>query len=142
MTYVRRFAALIAVSLFFSLGSARAIETIAREAILMDSATGEVLFAKNADAPMTPASMSKLMTVYMIFERLRDGRLSLDDTFTVSENVWRKGGAKSVGVFLEQHFTRARVHEDGFARDGLHGLGGRPGKEEGDGDEDGCADIH
>ena len=95
MTYVHRLAALIAVSLFFSWPPAQAMETIAREAILMDSITGEVLFEKNADAPMAPASMSKLMTVYMIFERLRDGRLSLDDTFTVSENAWRKGGAKS-----------------------------------------------
>ena len=44
-----------------------------------------------------PASMSKLMTVYIIFSKLKDGSLSLDDTFTVSENAWRKGGAASGG---------------------------------------------
>ena len=112
MTYKRRLAALLAVSLVFSWGSARAMETIAREAILMDAATGEVLFEKNADQPMAPASMSKLMTAYMIFERLRDGRLSLDDTFTVSENAWRKGGAKSGSstMFLEPG-TRVRTED-------------------------------
>ena len=76
---------------------ARAIETLAEQALLMDTATGEVLFEKNADMPMTPASMSKMMTVYMVFDRLKDGSLSLDDTFLVSENAWRKGGAKSGG---------------------------------------------
>ncbi|MEE3051680.1 MAG: serine hydrolase, partial [Pseudomonadota bacterium] len=80
-----------------------AIETIAKQAFLIDMTTGEVLFEKNADQPMAPASMSKMMTAYMIFERLRDGSLTLEDTFTVSENAWRKGGAKSGGstMFLE-----------------------------------------
>lgn len=72
-----------------------AMETDAREALLLDMSTNAVLFAKSADDPMPPASMSKMMTVYMVFERLRDGRLSLDDKLTVSPNAWRKGGAKS-----------------------------------------------
>ncbi len=112
MTYARRFLAFLAVSLVFSWAPARAIETIAREAILMDTTTGEVLFEKNADQPMAPASMSKMMTTYMIFERLRDGRLSLDDTFSVSETAWRKGGAKSGSstMFLEPG-TRVRVED-------------------------------
>jgi len=76
-------------------GPASAIDTIAREAIMIDYDTGAVLFEKNADQPMPPASMSKLMTLYLMFERVRDGVLSLDDTFRVSENAWRKGGAKS-----------------------------------------------
>ena len=82
---------------------ALAIVTIAEQAFLIDMTTGEVLFEKNADQPMAPASMSKMMTAYMIFERLRDGSLTLEDTFTVSENAWRKGGAKSGGstMFLE-----------------------------------------
>jgi len=75
--------------------SAQAIETIAKSAIIIEVATGETLMAKDADAPMAPASMSKLMTLYMLFERLKDGSLSLDDTFRVSDNAWRKGGAKS-----------------------------------------------
>ncbi|MCH7486432.1 MAG: D-alanyl-D-alanine carboxypeptidase, partial [Proteobacteria bacterium] len=81
-------------------------------AILMDAATGEVLFEKNADQLMAPASMSKMMTTYLIFERLRDGQLSLDDTFSVSETAWRKGGAKSGSstMFLEPG-TRVRVED-------------------------------
>jgi len=71
-----------------------AVETTAREAVLLDAATGTVLLNKDADASMPPASMSKIMTVYLVFERLKDGRLSLDDEFLVSEKAWRKGGSK------------------------------------------------
>ena len=112
MTYARPFLALLAVSLVFIWAPAQAIETIAREAILMDMTTGEVLFEKNADQAMAPASMSKMMTAYMVFERLRDGRLSLDDTFSVSETAWRKGGAKSGSstMFLEPG-NRVRVED-------------------------------
>jgi D-alanyl-D-alanine carboxypeptidase (penicillin-binding protein 5/6) len=88
------------------------METLARQAFLMDTTTGATLFEKEADQFMAPASMSKMMTAYMIFERLRDGRLSLDDSFPVSENAWRKGGAKSGGstMFLEPG-TRVRVED-------------------------------
>ncbi len=80
---------------FFYVSSTNALETLAKQAFLMDVDTGTVLFEKHANAPMAPASMSKLMTLYMVFERLRDGLLSLEDKFSVSENAWRKGGAKS-----------------------------------------------
>ena len=73
----------------------QAIETKAKNLFLMDYDTGQYLYAKDAEKMIPPASMSKLMTVYMIFEKLKDGSLSLDDTFTVSENAWRKGGAAS-----------------------------------------------
>ncbi len=85
----------LAGGLFAVSNAANAIETIAREAIIVDFDTGSVLFAKDADKKMPPASMSKLMTLYLLFERLRDGALSLDDTFRVSEDAWRRGGAKS-----------------------------------------------
>lgn len=75
--------------------SARSIETKAKNAALMDYETGTVFYEKNADERMAPASMSKLMTAYMIFERLKNGALSLDDEFVVSVNAWRKGGAKT-----------------------------------------------
>ncbi|MDH3474374.1 MAG: D-alanyl-D-alanine carboxypeptidase [Rhodospirillales bacterium] len=77
---------------------AAAFETAAREAILVDAATGAVLFEKDADVSMPPASMSKIMTIYMVFESLKDGRLSLDDKLTVSEKAWRMGGSK---MFVE-----------------------------------------
>ena len=84
-------------------GSSAALDTIAREAVLMDAETGTVLFGKNADQPMPPASMSKMMTVYMVLARIKEGSLSLEDQFIVSENAWRKGGAKSGGstMFLK-----------------------------------------
>ena len=71
-----------------------AIELSASQAILIDFQTGEVLFEKDADLAMTPSSMSKIMTVYKIFERLKDGRLQLTDSFAVSEKAWRKMGSK------------------------------------------------
>ncbi len=78
--------------------SAQALETAARQAFLMDMDTGAVLLEKDADTLMPPASMSKLMTVTMLFERLKDGSLKMDDTFPVSEKAWRKGGSK---MFVE-----------------------------------------
>ena len=97
-TLLRLFAALC---LSFALGGlprASAFETEGSSAILVDFATGAVLYEKNADQPMPPASMSKLMTVYLVFEELAAGRLSLQDTFRVSEEAWRKGGSK---MFVE-----------------------------------------
>ena len=82
-------------SMLFSAASAQAIETKAKNLILIDYETGQVLTAKDAQRMIPPASMSKLMTIYMVFEKIKDGSLSLDDTFTVSENAWRKGGAAS-----------------------------------------------
>lgn len=76
---------------------AAGFETPAREAILMDADTGAILFDKEADAPMPPASMSKMMTLYVLFERLQEGKIKLTDTMTVSRNAWLKGGAKSGG---------------------------------------------
>ena len=71
------------------------IETEAKYAVVIDYDTGAVLLDKRAKEPMPPSSMSKLMTAYMIFERLKDGRLSLDDTFKVSANAQAKGGFAS-----------------------------------------------
>ena len=91
---------------------AAALETPASHAYLIDTTTGAVLFDKNGKHLMAPASMSKLMTLFMVFERLQDGRLSLDDKFYVSENAWRKGGAKTGGstMFLEPSM-RVRVED-------------------------------
>src|SRR5690242_7925231 len=72
-------------------------ETIATQAILIDGKTGRTLFEKDADAPIPPASMSKLMTMVMVFEALKAGKLSLDQEITISENAWRNGGALSGG---------------------------------------------
>ncbi|HJN04907.1 MAG TPA: D-alanyl-D-alanine carboxypeptidase family protein [Alphaproteobacteria bacterium] len=101
------FAAAGAVFAMLWVVPAAAIESVARQALLIDVETGTVLLEKEADTLMPPASMSKLMTVYLVFERLNEGSLTLDDTFAVSETAWRKGGSKMfVGVD-----TRVRVED-------------------------------
>ncbi|MDA1132036.1 MAG: D-alanyl-D-alanine carboxypeptidase [Proteobacteria bacterium] len=78
---------------------AAVVETVAPQAILIDLATGSVLMEKDSDQIIEPASMSKLMLIYMLFERLADGGLTMDDTLPVSETAWRMGGSKMfVGV--------------------------------------------
>ncbi len=74
-----------------------AFQTIAPSVILIDADTQSTLYEKNADAPVTPASTAKLMTVEILFHEISEGRLKLDDEFTVSENAWRTGGALSRG---------------------------------------------
>ena len=73
---------------------ARAFETQAKAAVVMDHRTGLVMFEKDADRRIPPASMSKLMTAYMIFDRLKRGRLNLTDEITVSERSWKMGGSQ------------------------------------------------
>lgn len=77
---------------------AQAFETNARAAWVYDVATGTVLMEKNADEPLPPASMSKLMTLNMLFEALHDGRVTMDTTFPVSTKAWQMGGSK---MFVE-----------------------------------------
>ena len=83
----------------------RAFESAADYALVMDAETGVVLFEKNADAPMSLASMSKLMTVLMVFEALRDGVVEPDTKFRVSDDAWRRGGSASGGSTM---FLNAR----------------------------------
>mgnify|MGYP001829101532 FL=1 len=70
-------------------------ETEAEQAILIDAQSGATLYAHNADEPRPPASMSKLMTLTMVFKALKEGTLKLTDEFVVSEDAWRRGGAPS-----------------------------------------------
>ena len=66
------------------------INTSAKFAILIDHETGRILLNKNSDASMSPASMSKLMTIYLTFEAIKQDRMNLDTELVVSENAWRK----------------------------------------------------
>ncbi|MEO0963305.1 MAG: D-alanyl-D-alanine carboxypeptidase family protein, partial [Pseudomonadota bacterium] len=96
--FTRLPAFLLAVALAaapFAIAPARAIETPADYVSLMDFATGEIIYEKQGNELMAPASMSKLMTMVMLFDALKDGRVTLDDEFVISENAWRKGGAAS-----------------------------------------------
>jgi len=86
------FAVLVCTALF--LGSAvQAFETRATAAFVLDLKTGTVLMEKQADVPLPPASMSKLMTLNMLFEALRDGRVSMDTQFGVSTRAAAMGGS-------------------------------------------------
>ena len=75
-----------------------AFTTNAAFAIVKDMTTGQVLFEKNSDKTMVPSSMTKLMTLYIAFERIKEGKLKLDDTLPVSEKAWRIQGSK---MFVE-----------------------------------------
>jgi D-alanyl-D-alanine carboxypeptidase (penicillin-binding protein 5/6) len=89
----------------------------APHAILIDADYGGVLFERDADRLIFPASLAKLMTAEYVFHELREGRIKLTDEYLVSENAWRKGGAPSHGstMFAALH---SRVSVD----DLLHGL--------------------
>ncbi len=70
------------------------IDTQAKHALILEAATGAVLLDKGADERMPPASMSKVMTAYIVFDMLKRGRAKLDDELPVSERAWRTGGSK------------------------------------------------
>lgn len=72
-------------------------ETKAAQAILVDAKSGNVFFEKSADELIPPASMSKLMTMTMVFEALKAEKLKLDQEFVISEDAWRRGGSSSGG---------------------------------------------
>ncbi|MGO4570809.1 D-alanyl-D-alanine carboxypeptidase family protein [Microvirga sp. 2TAF3] len=96
---------------------AQAFQTTAPTAILVDAATQAVLFEKNADELVAPASMAKTMTAEVVFNELKSGRLTMDTEFPISENAWRKGGAGSGGSSMF-----AKVHTSVRLEDLLRGL--------------------
>lgn len=90
---------LILLALALASLPARAFETAATAAWVYDMTTGTVLMDKNADQPLPPASMSKLMTINMLFEALRDGRVTMATEFAVSSNATAMGGST---MFLQE----------------------------------------
>ncbi len=89
---------------------AQALETTARAAYIYDQTTGTVLLSKNADEPLPPASMSKLMTIYLAFEAVADGRLGIDEELLVSSHAASFGGSS---MFLD---TTDRVSVEDLLR--------------------------
>ena len=92
-------------------------QTSSPAAILIDPDSDSVLFEKNGDQPVAPASLAKLITLEYVFNELKQGRLKLDDTFTISENAWRKGGAPSHGSTMF-----AAIHSQVRVEDLIHGI--------------------
>jgi D-alanyl-D-alanine carboxypeptidase (penicillin-binding protein 5/6) len=80
--------------------SAQSISTPARHALLLDASTGSVLFEKDADTAFPPASMSKLMTVYLAFDAIKNGEMRLDDEVVVSDEAWREWNNRGSTMFL------------------------------------------
>lgn len=88
-------AGLLAMLVLVGQAHAQMFETKATQAYMIDAETGTVLFSKEPDKLFTPASLAKIMTMEVVFDALKNGRYKLDDTFAVSENAWRTGGAAS-----------------------------------------------
>lgn len=104
---VFRFVSVLLALLFVGAGVAAAATlgdeayvSSARNAILMDAKSGRVFYEKDADTPVPPGSMSKLMTEAVIFDLLKAGQIKEDQLFTVSTNAWKKGGAAAKGATM------------------------------------------
>jgi serine-type D-Ala-D-Ala carboxypeptidase (penicillin-binding protein 5/6) len=98
MIKTKLFTILIAFLLIFQ--SNAAFEIKARTAILQDSLSGEILYEKEPDKTIYPASMTKIMTAIIAFEQIKSGDLSLDDKFLISENAWRLSSAGYSSMFI------------------------------------------
>jgi D-alanyl-D-alanine carboxypeptidase (penicillin-binding protein 5/6) len=97
--------------------SAQLYSTKAEHALLIDADTNTILFAKNHNARIPPASLAKMMTMEVVFSRLKNGGLTLADTFFVSENAWRKGGTSSGGSTMF-----AKLNSEIKLEDLIHGV--------------------
>ena len=100
--FLRSFTSMLLAATILGQTDAAAFETEARAALVVDHATGVELFAKDPDTPLPPASMSKLMTLYMLFEAIRDGRVDRDTEFNVSATAQAMGGSR---MFVEAGTT-------------------------------------
>ena len=90
----------ILLTLLLTANSNAAFEIKARTVILQDYLSGEILFEKDADKSIYPASMTKIMTTIIAFDLIRSGDLSLDEKFLVSENAWRLSSAGYSSMFI------------------------------------------
>ena len=98
MQRLRNLVLLVSLALAAATPVSADVATSAEHAVIMDGETGQVLWAKDADTATPPASMSKLMTLELLFKELKDGRLKLTDTLPVSQRAWSTQGSK---MFVE-----------------------------------------
>ncbi|WP_339109527.1 D-alanyl-D-alanine carboxypeptidase family protein [Thioclava sp. GXIMD4216] len=113
MRFAHRFAALcltVVTVLPFTAPKAKAFDTSASAAWVYDVSTKTVLMAKNADIPLPPASMSKLMTLDLLFEALRDGRVTMDTTFSVSDHAQSMGGSTMFLNTMDRPTVEELIH--------------------------------
>ena len=90
----------ILLTLLLTVNSNAAFDIKARTAILQDYLSGEILFEKDADKSIYPASMTKIMTAIIAFDLIKNGDLNLDEKFLVSENAWRLSSAGYSSMFI------------------------------------------
>ena len=90
----------ILITILLTFNSINAFEIKARTAILQDYLSGEILYEKEADKSIYPASMTKIMTAIIAFDLIRSGDLDLNDNFLVSENAWRLSSAGYSSMFI------------------------------------------
>jgi D-alanyl-D-alanine carboxypeptidase (penicillin-binding protein 5/6) len=92
-------------------------QTSVPNAVLIEPKSDSILFEKNADQLVEPASLAKLMTLEFVFHQIKEGKLKLTDQFTISENAWRKGGAPSHGSTMF-----AAIHSQVGVEDLIRGI--------------------
>ena len=90
----------ILIALLLTSNTNAAFEIKARTAILQDYLSGEILYEKDADKSIYPASMTKIMTTIIAFDLIRSGDLNLDEKFLISENAWRLSSAGYSSMFI------------------------------------------
>ena len=95
---MRVFKLLFCLFVIFLTKYSYSMDTIAKQAIMIDFDSSHIILEKNSDQLMKPASMAKLMTVYIVFEKIKNKSISLNDKFIVSEKAWKKRGSRT---FLE-----------------------------------------
>ena len=95
-----KFLTMLIVTSLLTLNSNAAFDVKARTAILQDFLSGEILFEKEPDKSIYPASMTKIMTTIVAFDLIKSGDLSLNDKFLVSENAWRLSSAGYSSMFI------------------------------------------
>ncbi|GHF28091.1 D-alanyl-D-alanine carboxypeptidase [Kordiimonas sediminis] len=96
---------LIATAIAWTSVHAQSMATSAKHALLLDATTGDTLLEKEADVSFPPASMSKLMTVYLAFEAIKEGRHKLDEQVIVSDEAWRNWNNRGSTMFLRARDT-------------------------------------
>ena len=93
------------------------VPTGAKAWVLMDHASGQVLAGENIDAPLDPASLTKVMTSYVVAAEMANGKIAADDLVRISENAWKSGGAGTDGSY-----SALEVNSEVKLDDVLHGL--------------------
>jgi D-alanyl-D-alanine carboxypeptidase (penicillin-binding protein 5/6) len=112
---IKKVLILLSILNFLTSNSFANLEINARTAILQDFLSGEILYEKNPDASIYPASMTKIMTSIIAFDLIKSGDLSLDDKFIVSEKAWRLSTAGYSSMFI-------MVGDEVSVEDLLHGI--------------------